>query len=256
VRRDARPLAPEPPPVAGGGRARFGRIQPMRAHEYVAEQLRRHIGLGLVAPGEPFPPERELARMFGVGRATIQQALGLLEGERLIVSRRGRNGGTFLVGARHDEQRLARLLADLRRDRDQVEDALVYRRVVEEATAALAAQVASEDEIEALVAANRDMRAADSDATAHRYDTEFHLRIASASHSALLYRGVEQARLLLNSAILAQPESESWHDYIETEHDDLIEAIRGHDARRARRAMAMHLGHAEKGIRALLAALR
>src|SRR5256885_10996226 len=47
---------------------RFERIQQLRAHEYVAEQIRRHISLRLIKPGESLPAERELASMFGVGR--------------------------------------------------------------------------------------------------------------------------------------------------------------------------------------------
>ena len=61
------------PPVS------FDPIQQLRAHEYVAEQIRRHIALRLVGPGEALPSERELAAMFGVGRPTIQHAMRLLE---------------------------------------------------------------------------------------------------------------------------------------------------------------------------------
>jgi len=56
---------------------RFERIHQVRAHEYVAEQIRRHIALRLIKPGEALPAERELAGMFGVGRPTIQHALRL-----------------------------------------------------------------------------------------------------------------------------------------------------------------------------------
>ena len=45
---------------------------------YIAEQLRREITLGLPLTGEALPPERELAAMFGVARATVQQAVRIL----------------------------------------------------------------------------------------------------------------------------------------------------------------------------------
>ena len=76
----------------------FERIDPPRAHEIVAEQIRRHVGLRLIGRGDALPPERELARTFGVGRATVQQALRELEADGLVVSRRGRHGGTFVMG--------------------------------------------------------------------------------------------------------------------------------------------------------------
>ena len=75
---------------------RFERIHQLRAHEYVAEQIRRHIALRLIKPGESLPAERDLAGMFGVGRPTIQHALSLLEAAGLVEARRGRRGGTFI----------------------------------------------------------------------------------------------------------------------------------------------------------------
>jgi DNA-binding FadR family transcriptional regulator len=234
----------------------FERIEQQRAHEYVAEQLRRHIGLGLVVAGEPFPPERELAKMFGVGRATIQHALRLLEADQLIESRRGRTGGTFVIGPRRDEQGLERLLDGLRATRDQIESAVVFRRIVEEATARLAAEHAEPGDIEAIEAANRGMNEAETELELHRYDTEFHLQVARAGHNELLYQAVERARLLLNSALLAQPETAMWHERIDNEHLAVIAAVKERDAARARREMATHLEHSEQGIRALLAALR
>ena len=82
-----------------GGTGKTGRrvVQQLRAHEYVAEQIRRHIGLRLIQPGEALPSERELASLFGVGRPTIQHALRLLEAGRLVEARRGRltGGGVF-----------------------------------------------------------------------------------------------------------------------------------------------------------------
>ncbi len=56
-------------------RPRFARIEQPRAHEYVAEQLRREIMLGLTQVGEKLPSERNLVQLFGVSRITVQQAL-------------------------------------------------------------------------------------------------------------------------------------------------------------------------------------
>jgi DNA-binding FadR family transcriptional regulator len=222
----------------------------------VADQLRRHIGLGLVAAGETFPPERELARMFGVGRATIQYALRLLEAERLIESRRGRGGGTFVIGPQRDAQGLERLLFELHLNREEIQQALAFRRVVEAGAVRLTCEQARPEELDAIQAANEAMERAVSELEFHRADTEFHLLIAKASHNDLLYASVERARLLLNSAILAQPESELWHDRIIKEHKAIIRAVRDRSPQRATRAIGTHLTHSEQGIRALLAVLR
>jgi GntR family transcriptional regulator len=43
------------------------------------------------------PPERELAKEFGVNRLTVRQALAELQIRKLIHRRTGRNGGTFIA---------------------------------------------------------------------------------------------------------------------------------------------------------------
>ncbi|MDX6730469.1 MAG: GntR family transcriptional regulator, transcriptional repressor for pyruvate dehydrogenase complex [Baekduia sp.] len=247
---------PESEPADAGSAVNFEPIAQLRAHEYVAEQLRRHIGLGLVAPGDAFPPERDLARMFGVGRATIQHALRLLEADRLVESRRGRAGGTFVIGPPRDEQGIARLLLDLRLNKPKIEEALIFRRVVEQAAVQLAAENAEPEELEAIEASTVEMRNAPTELEFHRHDTDFHLQIARASHNSLLAEGVERSRLLLNDAILAQPESDMWHERIHREHENILASLQARDAKRAMRAVRTHLEHSEQGIRAVIAALR
>src|ERR1700746_3955743 len=67
------PVAVKTAPSTNGSAPslRFERIRQVRAHEYVAEQIRRHIALRLIKPGEALPAERELAGMFGVGGPSI-----------------------------------------------------------------------------------------------------------------------------------------------------------------------------------------
>ena len=89
---------------------RFAPIQQLRAHEYVAEQVQHHIALRLIGPGECLPSERELAATFGVGRPTVQHALRLLEAGRLVETRRGRNGGTFVAAPASDATALDDLM--------------------------------------------------------------------------------------------------------------------------------------------------
>jgi GntR family transcriptional repressor for pyruvate dehydrogenase complex len=238
------------------GPVTFEPIAQLRAHEYVAEQMRRHIGLGLVGAGEAFPPERELAKMFGVGRATIQHALRLLEADKLVRSKRGRSGGTFVIAPARDEQALERLLLDLKANREEIEDAVVYRRTVEMAGITRAAETATDEELDEIEATAEGMRGAETELDFHRLDTDFHLQIARAGHNRLILEGVERSRLLLNGAILAQPESELWHVRMDREHDAIVAALRTHDPKRAAKAMAVHLDHSEQGIRAVMAALR
>src|SRR5437868_441537 len=117
----------------------FEPIQQLRAHGYVAEQVRRHIALRLICPGESLPSERELAAIFGVGRPTIQHALRLLEADGLLVARRGRRGGTFVAEPAEDSLAMDELMTRVLRQRSEIEEVLVYRQAIEPAVARTAA---------------------------------------------------------------------------------------------------------------------
>src|ERR1051325_8597679 len=98
------------------GLAGLRRIEQMKAHEYVADQLRRQIALRIVPPGNALPSERALVDLFGVGRPTVQQAIKLLENEGLVERRRGRTGGTFVRVGEHGRG-TSDVLDAIRRDR-------------------------------------------------------------------------------------------------------------------------------------------
>lgn len=235
--------------------AGFEPIEPVRAHEHVAEQIRRHIGLGLIDPGESLPPERELARVFGVGRATIQAALRLLEADGLLESRRGAAGGTFVLEPFPDEAARQRSLLELKLSRERILDALRFRRVVEEGAVQLAAERRSSPEVSRLRDLVGKWGEAETEREFHRIDTEFHLGIGRASGSEQLRKAIEQSRLELNEALLAQPESKRWRSRIGREHEAILAAIEAGDSKAAVRRMSRHLEQTERGIDALIAAL-
>jgi len=58
------------------------------------EKIKRLISTGGIVPGGKFPPERELAKEFGVNRASLRQALKVLEIMGALTQRVG--DGTYL----------------------------------------------------------------------------------------------------------------------------------------------------------------
>lgn len=69
-------------------------------------------------PGDRLPSEAELCADFGVSRATVQQALGMLERDGVI--RRDQGRGTFYIGpvGSRTEQEPSRLLETLIQERE------------------------------------------------------------------------------------------------------------------------------------------
>ncbi len=252
-------VAPIPYPGARRQRRRapvtFDRIQPLRAHEYVAEQIRRHIALRLVAPGEALPTERELAAMFGVGRPTVQHALRLLEAERLVEARRGRLGGTFVLAPDEDAQVMEELISRLLRRRRELEELLDYRRVVEPATARIAACARRRADLEAMRSSLERMATARDEPTYMREDTEFHVAVAAATGNRYLTQAIEELRMELNDALSLLPESETWHRRLSGEHEAIYAAIEARDPDAAEKAAALHVSASDTGVRAVLAAI-
>ena len=240
--------APQPAPA-------FEPIAQMRAHEYVAEQIRRQIGLRLIPSGGSLPSERDLAVLFGVGRATVQQAVRLLEAERLVESRRGRHGGTFVIAPTSDDLAMDYLLLRLRRDAGRVKEALVYRRHIEPVAAGLAATTRRKAELSEIEAACGRAESAESDIAFMTHDTQFHLAVARTGRNRFIVESVERLRLVLNDALTALPESELWHERSRREHAPILEAIGTRDGEAARAAMTQHVSSTERSINALLAAL-
>jgi DNA-binding FadR family transcriptional regulator len=65
----------------------------------IVERISSAISLGMLAVGERLPAEIELASQFGVAVATLRKALASLRAQGIVETRRGRNGGTFVVKA-------------------------------------------------------------------------------------------------------------------------------------------------------------
>ena len=235
---------------------RFERIRQVRAHEYVAEQIRRHIALRLIKPGEALPAERELAVMFGVGRPTIQHALRLLEAAGLVQARRGRTGGTFITQRDQDSPAADDLILRVMRHRKELEDLLLYRRLIEPAVARVAATARREPDLAAMRRAIGGMLAATSEPDYMRHDTGFHIAVARAAGNAFLVRAIEEIRMRLNDAMTLLPESDAWHKRISGEHEELLVAIENGDAEGAETVMQEHVANSEQGLRAVLAAIR
>lgn len=235
--------------------AQFSRIEQQRAHEYVAEQLQRQIGLRLVAPGQPLPPERELAKKFGVGRATVQRAIKLLQEDGMVESRRGRRGGNFVLDLAGPTGGSERLLDELRRERARIEQALTFRLEIEPAGAALVPANATDDELAAIVDAAASITPELPDAVFDSLDAEFHLAIVRATHNTFFIDAVERVRMQIGPALRAMPESTLWHERSVREHAAIVDCLTRREARGARARMRTHLAHTDQSARAVLMAL-
>lgn len=220
---------------------RFEPIENIRAHEHVAEQLRRQISLHLIPVGAALPPERELAAMFGVGRATVQGAIQLLEADELVVTKRGRNGGTFAAERTPDSLSYEYLTIRVRRDRDRIQQAMTFRAFIEPLSAREAARNRTTKELDHIQRACHQVVEAESPLAFLAGDSILHLLIAHAAHNVFLVETVEQVRVVLNEvyAVLGT-DGALWRD-TSAEHEEIVGALRERDEGHAESAMSTHL---------------
>ena len=248
-------------------------LRPVRAgnaFEETVERLLTVIKLGVVAPGERFPAERELSGLLGVSRITLREAIRELAEAGYVQSRRGRLGGTFVTGAptvpSHGE---ARRIA--REQADGLTDALTFRMAVDTGAAAALAQLAGQPgpqcpapggnhgpgpaagQIREVLTA----RLAELNSAAprdyRRLDTLFHLAIAELTGSALLAAAAADARIRLNDFLNAIPVLRHNIDHTAAQHTAIAEAILAGDTGRARQAVAEHLEGTAALLRGFLA---
>jgi GntR family transcriptional repressor for pyruvate dehydrogenase complex len=229
----------------------FEAIEQQRAHEYVADQIRRQIGLGIIGPGEALPPERDLARMFGVGRATVQLAMGTLEAQRLITTRRGRSGGSFVLAALEPSAVDMRVI-DVANSSDVISSAIDYRIAVEPVVAGLAASRRTKADIGTLSRAAQRMADADTDQEFMRRDTAFHLAIAKVTRNSFLIEGIENTRLQLNAVLSLLPDTRAEHVRSIRDHEQILSAIEERDAAAASSAMTAHVQDTSENLHTIL----
>ncbi|MCR4398032.1 MAG: GntR family transcriptional regulator [Firmicutes bacterium] len=90
---DAGRLTRKPPQTAGDVAEHLDAVG-RRLYARVAEYIRKKVAEGEYPRGERLPSETDLASKLGVSRATLREALRLLEDEGLVMSRRG--AGSFV----------------------------------------------------------------------------------------------------------------------------------------------------------------
>jgi GntR family transcriptional repressor for pyruvate dehydrogenase complex len=200
-------------------------------------RIKSLIATGAISPGSKFPPERELAKEFGVNRASVRQALKVLEIMGVLSQRVG--DGTYLSDSAEsilDEPLDFLVLLDDLSHHELFET----RLIVEPELTARAAERATAEDMADLRNAIFSMER--SKTTRERLDADlaFHEAIFRASGNRichLLFKGIH--RSLLTS--MSQLSDRVSLDQPLMFHRRIYAAIRERKTEEARQAMLEHL---------------
>ncbi len=209
-----------------------------------ADRIRQMIFSGQVKPGELLPTRKDLAAQFGVGIATVHEAIKSLGAVGLVDSRPGK--GTWvahnaLESVIHPSMILNRFgVIDIR----SVYEA---RTVLEVSLAEIAAQKATSEEIAAMFEAlDASQKVIDDDDEFVRVDWDFHMTVARATHNVLLEAFYSLSRELLLNLIRDVIRLPMVKVEASRLHRMQAEAIARHDPVAAREAARHHMDYIEQ----------
>jgi GntR family transcriptional repressor for pyruvate dehydrogenase complex len=216
-----------------------------RISDAVATELETRILEGSWKPGDRLPAERELALELGVSRPSLREALQKLAAKGLLVTRHG--GGTVVT------DRLEAAFVDPWQEMLQghpllQNDLLEFRHMLESQAAALAAERATDVDLERMNAAHTALQAAyDSDDMRACIDNDvaFHQAVAEAAHNVLIGHLSSSLLRVIHGHISrnldhlhARPRQ--W-DELRAQHQAIWQAIRERKPDTAARAAREHI---------------
>lgn len=223
----------------------FNAIRPARGFEEIAQQIQQAIHDGILKPGDRLPNERELSNTFHVSRATLREALRLLEGAGIVEVVRGVHGGVFVTAPK--PAKVAKSIeALIRFNEASIHDLVEFRGNFEGETAYWAAIKATPEQVQELIdIAEAYTRQIETAAWAElvELDVMFHQKVANASQNSIriaimygIYGALFEASLALTR--LDEP------DLRKKAAEDLVgiaQAIAQRESDRARDFMLNHV---------------
>jgi len=237
-------MAAEPAISESGPRRRAVRLTPLhvpKAPDVLADDLRERILRGDFPEGTALPPERELVNQTRMSRATIREALRILEVQGLVRVKTGRAGGAYVSRPGQDS------MADsvdllIRARRIRIPALLETREAIEPFCAQLAAKHRTDEDLGRLEAANAAMADAGTLAEFLQANVDWHVAVAVAGRNELL-TGFMRA---LSRGLYASTDNQGFVDdevrrTTLRAHRAVTKAIRAKDPDAAGRRMSRHV---------------
>jgi GntR family transcriptional repressor for pyruvate dehydrogenase complex len=195
----------------------------------LAELIRK----GSLKPGDRLPPERGLSEKMNVSRATLREALRVMQLRGIIVSKQG--AGNYIASGAAEDLALAL-------DHLALQDIFELRLLIEPSIAALAAQRATTNDISKLesILLKQDEQLAQKKSMADT-DAAFHAALAEATHNGAL---VEIGMTLMK--VIAPSRNKNLQTLQRARlslasHRLIVSAVSARDSNRAQREMEEHL---------------
>ncbi|RYL92770.1 FadR family transcriptional regulator [Sporolactobacillus sp. THM7-4] len=227
----------------------FKTIKKKNLYEQIISQIVRYIQNERLKPGDRLPSENELSEYFQVSKTAVREALTVLASRGILEKKPGIGS---IIKEMDGETIIDRLTNHLIMNRHTLKEILEFRRGIEVEASALAAQNASNEQIEGLKQANQDLiKVNESGGVGVEEDYHFHYLIIQASRNSLYKRIYDIISPYFHEAmnITKQQSKKISTRYFKEAHEEhrmIIQSIENKDSKQARIYTIKHLNNNEE----------
>jgi GntR family transcriptional regulator, transcriptional repressor for pyruvate dehydrogenase complex len=223
------------------------RVQPrrprriMKTSELIARDIIAYICDGGLKAGDALPPEASMLKYYDVGRASLREALRLLEVHGLIQIRAGAKGGP-VVGAPSAENLAQILTLYFGLSGATYEDLTdVIRILFPKVAEVVARRRLTQDEVRRLRASVEDGCGTHVPAPARtEAQKAFHRLLAELANNSVWTLLNDAVALIFADHIVATADSSAFHAASESDHKEIADTVIARDVEEARRLMHEH----------------
>ncbi|NFD87221.1 FadR family transcriptional regulator [Clostridium botulinum] len=219
----------------------FTPIKNTKVYEHVINQIKEMIKDGTLKGGDKLPSERDLVEKLGVSRASIREALRVLEIVGIVECKQGE--GNFIKSSFEDTL-LEPLSIMFMLNDCKLKEIFQLRKVIEIETASLAAKQITDEEIIEIKKIITDIEISEDENEKVKLDTKFHYAVAKATQNFLIVSILNSVSTLMDSFIKDARKniiSKLHKDVIDKQHEEIWEALKTHNPIAAASSMRKHL---------------
>lgn len=225
----------------------FERIEQPKIIQEILSQIKQQIANHTLKKGDRLPSERALAEMFGVARATIREALKVLEMMGLIECVQG--SGNYI--ANNMESSLTEPLSIMfMLEQGNLMQVLQLRRALETASVEIAAKNIDEQTLQKLEQLCIQLEGTSDESEKTANDRAFHYAISAASDNPLITTMLNAVSSLVENLITdarkLMLQEAHMSALINQQHRQVLNALKNKDARMAVAAMNAHMDAIER----------
>lgn len=219
----------------------FTPIKNTKVYEQVINQIKTMIQDGTLKRGDKLPSERDLVEQLGVSRASIREALRVLEIVGLVECKQGE--GNFIRSTFQDSL-FEPLSIMFMLNECKLEEIFDLRKVMEIETAALAAKEVTDNELREMRDLINEMKLSEDEDERVKLDRNFHYKIAQASRNFLIVSILNTVSTLMDSFIKDARRNiinNQHKDIIDEQHERVLNGLKNRNPGEAAEAMRIHM---------------